>query len=88
MDISVRTRSESYVELRIESSNMTFTEDLTLCTVSGWIVPDNTVENFITAARDCNLFNGKSDVDFVKRIYDAFLNDYEREQFLELIKNK
>jgi len=88
MDISVTKKSESYIELRIEKHNMTITEDLTICTDKGWVVPDNIIENFITIARDCNLFNGESDVDFVKSIYDAFLNDYEREQFLELIKTK
>jgi hypothetical protein len=88
MDISVIKKSESYIELRIEKHDMTISEDLTVCTDKGWVVPDNTIENFITIARDCNLFNGESDVDFVKSIYDAFLNDYEREQFLELIKNK
>jgi hypothetical protein len=88
MDISVTKKSESYIELRIEKRNMTITEDLTICTDKGWVVPDNTIENFITIARDCNLFNGESDVDFVKSIYDAFLNDYEREEFLELIKTK
>ena len=89
MEISVRTKPDSFVELRIDTHNVTITEDLTVTSIYKnrfFVVPDATIEQFITVARDCNLFNDKSDVDFVKKIYEAFLNDYEREQFLEAIK--
>ena len=43
------------------------------------------IDNLITTSNDLSRFNNISDVDFVKRIYDAFLNDIERKQFLELI---
>jgi hypothetical protein len=89
MEISVRTKPDSFVELRIDTHNVTITEDLTVTSIyenKKVVVPDATIEQFITVANDCSRFNGISDLDFVKNIYEAFLNDYEREQFLEAIK--
>ena len=87
MDIKLRVRSDSFAELRIETHSVTITDDLTVYENNKWGVPDATIESFINIARDCNTFNGSTDVEFVKKIYEAFLNDYEREQFLEAIKN-
>ena len=85
MDIKLRVKTDSFAELRIETHNVTITEDLTVHENKKWLVPDDTIESFINIARDCNSFNGSNDVEFVKKIYEAFLNDYEREQFLEAI---
>jgi hypothetical protein len=50
-----------------------------------YYVDINTIETFITVARDMNFFNKKSDVDFIKMIYDTFLNDAERQAFKHII---
>ena len=85
MDIKLRVKTDSFAELRIETHNVTITDDLTVYENKKWLVPDATIESFINIARDCNSFNGSTDLEFVKKIYEAFLNDYEREQFLEAI---
>ena len=82
MDIKLRVKTDSFAELRIETHNVTITEDLTVHENKKWLVPDDTIESFINIARDCNSFNGSNDVAFVKKIYEAFLNDYERGEFL------
>lgn len=87
MNIKLRVKTDSFAELRIETHNVTITDDLTVYENNKWGVPDDTIESFINIARDCNTFNGSTDVEFVKKIYEAFLSDYEREQFLEAIKN-
>ena len=82
MDIKLRVKTGSFAELRIETHNVTITDDLTVYENRKWSVPDVTIESFINIARDCNSFNGSTDVEFVKKIYEAFLNDYERGEFL------
>lgn len=84
MEIELRTRS-LIAELTIKSGNATIEEDLALVSKGKAYIPDADIEKFITIARDMNLFNGKSDVDFITMIYGAFLNDYEREEFIESV---
>lgn len=85
MDIKTRVKDGSFVELQIESGNTKITEDLATLKSGKWVVPENEIEQFVTIANECSRFNGISDVDFVKKIFDAFLSDYEKSQFLEAV---
>jgi hypothetical protein len=84
MEIELRTRS-LIAELTIKSGNTKIEEDLAILNKGVAKIPDSDIEKFITIAREMNNFNGKSDVDFVKMIYEAFLSDYERQTFLDAI---
>jgi phage pi2 protein 07 len=84
MEIELRTRS-LIAELTIKSGNAKIEEDLAILNKGVATIPDSDIEKFITIAREMNNFNGKSDVDFVKMIYEAFLSDYERQTFLDAI---
>lgn len=84
MEIELRTRS-LVAELIVKSGNAKIEEDLAIVKNGIGHISDADIEKFVTIAREMNLFNGKSDVDFVKMIYDAFLNDWEQTQFLELV---
>jgi hypothetical protein len=85
MEIELRTRS-LIAELTIKSGNAKIEEDLAVVSKGKAHIPDADIEKFITIARDMNWFNGKSDVDFVKMVYEAFLNDSEREKFLDTVR--
>jgi hypothetical protein len=84
MEIELRTRS-LIAELTIKSGNAKIEEDLAVLNKGVATIPDADIEKFITIAREMNSFNGKSDVDFVKMIYEAFLSDYERQSFLDAV---
>ena len=47
-----------------------------------WAIDENLIQQFITVANDMSRFNNVKDLDFVKGIIGAFLNDSE----LELLK--
>lgn len=79
MNISVNTRW-IVSTLIIESGNTKVTEDL-----SEGDEVNEMIDKLITIANELSRFNDISDVTFVSKIHDAFLNDSEREQFLELI---
>ena len=85
MEIELKTRS-LIAELIIKSGNTKIEEDLTIFSKGKSYIPDDDIEKFITVARDMNQFNGKSDIDFVRMVYEAFLNDSEREAFLDMIR--
>lgn len=85
MDIKTRVKDGSFVELQIESGNTKLTEDLATLKNGKWVVPENEIEQFVTIANECSRFNGTSDVDFVKKIFDAFLSEYEKSEFLEAV---
>ena len=85
MDIKTRVKHDSFVELHIESGNTKLTEDLATLKSGKWVVPENEIEQFVTIANECSRFNGTSDVDFVKKIFDSFLSDYEKSEFLEAV---
>lgn len=85
MEIKTKVKEGSFVELQIESGNTKITEDLATLKNGKWVVPENEIEQFITIANDCIRFNGTSDVEFVKKIFEAFLNDAERSEFLEAV---
>ena len=84
MDFKLRTK-ETIAELTIETGNARFVEDLASYNwkKKGWFVEDATIEQFITIANDLSRFNIVSDVDFVKKIFDSFLYEGEKEEFLE-----
>lgn len=86
MDFKLRTK-DTFAELTIETGNAKFVEDLASYNreKKGWFVDDDTIEKFISLANELSRFNCQSDVDFVKKIYDAFLNDAERAEFLESV---
>ena len=84
MQIELRTCG-LLAELSFKSGNLKFEEDVAEVKKGIGYIPIELIEKFITIARDMNQFNDKSDVHFVKMIYDAFLNDTEREEFLQLI---
>ena len=85
MNIKTRVKDGSFVELQIESGNTRITEDLATLKSGKWVVLENEIEQFVTIANECSRFNGASDVDFVKKIFDAFLSDYEKSEFLEAV---
>jgi hypothetical protein len=78
----------SIAEVQIKSGSATINEDVSKYIGGAWIVPIATVERFITIANEMSRFNREDDVEFVKKIYDTFLNDSERERFLDLCINK
>lgn len=82
MEIELRTRS-LIAELTIRSGNAKIVEDLAVVKNGIGHIAESDIEKFVTIAREMNLFNGKSDIDFVKMIYNAFLSDYERSTFIE-----
>jgi hypothetical protein len=76
----------------IESDNIRISEDLAEFKRDKegnckWKVPETIIEQLITAARDFSLFNDQDDADFIKKICDAFLNDFEREELIEYLSN-
>ena len=88
MELTTRTWNNSIFEIEIESGNAFIKDDISIRNVKKktYEVDNNVYESFITAAAEMSRFNNKTDVEFVKDIFDNFLNDHEREEFLELIK--
>lgn len=85
MEIKLNTRY-TLAEMVIESGNTKIREDVSeMSKGGGYIIPDKNIENLITIAFEMSLFNGVSDVSFVKKLYDNFLSDSERDEFMELI---
>lgn len=76
MEIKIRKYGLDYAEATFKIGNTTIKEDVEL----------KDAEEFITAANEINRAKSISDVEFVKNIYDCFLNDEEKQQFLELTK--
>lgn len=87
MTIRTRSREHSFIEIIVENNNCLITEDLSVMSNDKRNVSSKDIEQFITVANDCSRFNGDSDVVFVKKIFDAFLSDHEKEQFLELVSS-
>lgn len=85
MKISTESNHQSWISLIVVNGSTTISE-----TVSGYYngsisVPESDIEMLITAANDLSRFNGVTDVDFLKKIYDAYLSDNEKIEFLNLI---
>jgi hypothetical protein len=81
MEIELKT-SGLIAELSIKSGNTKITEDIAIVDKGVGRIEDWQIEKFISIAREMNLYNNKSDLEFVKMVHDAFLNDAEREEFL------
>ena len=86
MNISLRTKDCYIAELTVESEHTKVTEDV-LCRSKerGYYIEDSEIEKLITVAFEMARFNRQSDVDTLKKIFDAFLNDGERQQFIESV---
>lgn len=85
MEIELRTGT-LIAEVIITSANTKIKEDLAVVKNNKGIIPTEEIEKLLTVAREMNLFNGKSDVDFVTTVFDAFLSDHEKEQFLSNVE--
>ncbi len=87
--MKIKLRTSSYIaELTVESGNAKITEDLAqINDVSNAYIPDEEIENLLTVAREMHLFNKGTDIDFVKMVYEAFLTDGERSEFLDTVSN-
>jgi len=81
------TKTSLIAELTIKSGNATISEDLAKIGENSAYIPNEEINKFIDVARDMNFFNGKSDVDFLKMIYDGYLTQSEQEEFRDLINN-
>ena len=81
MEIILKTNS-IIAEVIIRTGSTKIIEDVAN---SSGKIPDSEIENFITIAREMNVYNKKSDVDFVKMIYDNFLNEGEQDELRNLI---
>lgn len=92
MTIKTRQNADRFLEVIINSQNTSIIEDLSIYKDGKFTITNNDIEMFITVANDCSRFNGIKDIDFVKKIFDVFLSDNEKESFIELIleqsKNK
>lgn len=88
MDIEIRTYANTLCEIIVESENTKIAEDLTFYDrdTKKYEVNSNIIEQLITSAFDITKFNGGSDVDLVKEIFEKFLNKHEQDEFLEDIK--
>ncbi|HEX7846455.1 MAG TPA: hypothetical protein VF476_11705 [Chitinophagaceae bacterium] len=85
MQFNLRNVSNIIAELTIKSDNTIITEDL--ATGKGGTIPRSTIEQFITVAREMNLFNKNTDVDFVEMVAEALLNNNELEELIERLSN-
>jgi hypothetical protein len=86
MEIKIK-ESDLIFELTIQSGNATIQEDLAKIRENDAYVPNSEIHKFIDVAKDMNFFNGKSDVDFLKMIYDGYLTQSEQEEFRDEINN-
>lgn len=84
MKIQLNTRY-SIAELEVTSGNTTITEDVAVG-YSDYISSEY-IENLVSVANDMSRFNKVSDVDFVKNIINAFLNDSERVELIEQLQS-
>ena len=89
MELSTRVNSGYNIcELTIKSENTTINEDLSTYKADGkYYVPQKIIEEFFNAGFDLNRFNDKSDVDTIKMIFDNFLSDNDKAQFIEIINS-
>lgn len=86
MEIKVRTM-ETICELTVEGYNSKISEDVALfASPNKFEVSYNQIENVFSAGFELSRFNKKSDVETLKMLFDAFLNDSEKTEFLELIQ--
>lgn len=87
MDINFRAGSAIGI-LTVESLHTVVEEDVLRLSGNIWCVPEEQIQEFITAANEMSRFNGESDVKFVKKIIDAFLSDYEKEELISILNEE
>lgn len=86
MEITFRSKGDYIAELTVKSENTTISEDvLDFGKDRKRHVKDGVFQSLINAAFEVKRFDRTSDVDTVKEIFDAFLSDTERQQFIDLI---
>ena len=85
MEIDLRTRT-LIGELTVRSGNASITEDIVCMKNGDPYIPEDIIERFITVANEMSRFNDVSDVDFVLKIAEAFLNDSERRELIEKLQ--
>lgn len=86
--MKIETRqNDVFFELTVISGDIKITEDIEVRNgfKPGYIVPDESIENFISIANDMSRFNGTPDIEFVKTIIGAFLNDSERAELIDYL---
>lgn len=84
MNLSVRPYGNGYAEVTVEGNGMKYTEDV----ISGGEADEGLVYDLITVARQLSNITNVTDVMFVKSIVDAFLNDSERKELIEAMKEE
>ena len=72
-------------DLKVKSGNAVIKEDIAEVKNGVGFIHDDVIEKFLTIARDMHIYSGGSDVEFVKMVYDAFLNTHDRSEFLEIV---
>ncbi len=85
MEITTRVKKDTIAEIVINTGNSKIVEDV--CEYrkdKGWHVSESFIEQLITTAFDYSRFNGQSDVKTVQLIINAFLNDSEREELINI----
>ncbi len=82
MEIKSKSVHNSYLEIKLELGNGKITEDVSVFKDGKWRVPESIIEQLISTANECSRFNDVSDVNFVRSVFDAFLSDSEKEEFL------
>jgi len=82
MEIKIHQK-DTFFEVIIETGNAQFKEDVAeYDTRRGWFIDEKTIRQCIALANEMSRFNSESDIDFVKNIADAFLNDSEKNQLI------
>lgn len=86
MKINLEIRRKIHADIIVEDGNTSLVIDVVdLSPTGNRYISGDIIESLITAANDASRFNGDSDVSFVKKIFDAFLSDTEKMEFIELI---
>lgn len=90
MKINTRVNGNSFIEVIIVNGSTILTVDVSNYKEGKGHVPEDIIENFITIANELSRFNRTSDVDFVYKIYEAFLSSgSERDEFnTKITKNE
>lgn len=88
MEIKLNVR-HALAELEITEGSAKITEDIASYSRKdgGYFIPESLIETFLTIGFEMSRYNKRSDVDTMKKLFDAFLNDSERKEFIELITN-
>lgn len=53
-----------------------------------FVVPQEFINDLLDTASSASLFNKKTSVEFVKYVYDNYLSDSKKQEFIKQITNK